>query len=385
MHDGLHTVVFSGGGTGGHLYPALALADALRELRPDIRTVFLGAERGIEARILPELGREHILVPVRGVARGVGVVRNLGVPWALLRSLLRARAWFRAQRPELVVVTGGYAGMPAGMMAGIMGIPLALQEQNALPGVTTRFLSRRASQIHVAYPEAVDRLPGAARPAVRVNGNPVRVPAPRGRERARTDLGLDPDRTTVLVTGGSQGSLALNRAVLEMVRLLDAEPPAWQLLWVTGPKHEAATREALGERSRPWLHLRGYLNDMPAAMEGADLAVSRAGAMTTSELLAWGLPAILVPLPTAAEDHQAVNARALEAAGCAVHLPQSAADGARLLAELRRLLGDAEGLGAMSRRARERGQPEAAARIAEALSLLVPGGTPPETSTRGGA
>lgn len=382
MHEGLRTVVFSGGGTGGHLYPALALADALRELRPDVRTIFLGAERGIEARILRERGLEHLLVPVRGVARGVGVVRNLGVPWALLRSLVRARGWFRAQRPELVVVTGGYAGMPAGMMAGLMGIPLALQEQNALPGMTTRFLSRRASQIHVAYPEAVERLPASARAVARVNGNPVRVPVPRGRGQARSDLGLDPDRTTVLVTGGSQGSLALNQAVLEMVRGLEEGAPDWQLLWVTGPRHESTIREALGDTPRPWLHLRGYLNDMPAGMEGADVAVSRAGAMTTSELLAWGLPAILVPLPTAAEDHQAMNARALEAAGCAVHLPQTEADGPRLLTEIRRLLGDAAGLEAMAGRARDRGQPAAAAHIAASLSALLPGGHAPDSLTR---
>ncbi|HSG50085.1 MAG TPA: glycosyltransferase, partial [Longimicrobiales bacterium] len=203
MHEHGPTVVFSGGGTGGHLYPALALADAIRAERPGLRVVFLGARRGIESRVLPERGEKHLLLPVRGMARGGGLGTNLGVPWALLRSLGRTVGWFRDLDPELVVVTGGYAGAPAGIVAALMGIPLALQEQNAVPGLTTRLLARRANEIHVAYPEVAARLPRRARARVRVSGNPVRPPVPRGRAAARTALGLDPDRATVLVVGGS--------------------------------------------------------------------------------------------------------------------------------------------------------------------------------------
>lgn len=363
-------MVLSGGGTGGHLYPALALADALRRERPGLRAVFLGASRGIESRVLPERGEEHLLLPVRGMARGGSLRANAGVPWALLRSLLRTLGWFRELRPELVVVTGGYAGAPAGMVAATLGIPLALQEQNAVPGLTTRLLARRAAEVHVAYPEVAGLLPASARSRVRLSGNPVRPPEPRGREAARAALGLDPSRPTVLVVGGSQGSVALNRAVGEMVASL-GEDPGFQLLWGTGPRHEAGIRADQPGDIPGWLHVVGYIHDIPAALEAADLAVSRAGAMATSEFLAWGLPAVLVPLPTAAADHQSRNARALAEAGCAVHLPEAELSGAALLSRIRDLLSDEALRSQMRRRALERGRPHAARDIARSLLALV--------------
>ena len=373
MHDGAPTVVFSGGGTGGHLFPALALAGAFRRECPGVRVHFLGATRGIEARVLPERGESHLLVPVRGVARGVALRRNLGVPWALARSLVRTVAWFHRIRPELVVVTGGYAGAPAGMAAALMGIPLALQEQNAVPGITTRILATWAREIHVAYPEAVKRLPARARCRAIASGNPVRAPKARGVEAARRALGLDPHRPTVLVVGGSQGSAALNRAVEEMVRSLDTDP-GFQLLWSTGPAHLDKIVDGWGGVPPAWVHATGFIHDMPAALEAADLAVSRAGAMATSEFLAWGLPAVLVPLPTAAANHQALNAAALEASGCAAHVPESSLSGSVLLDQVRWVLGNSGRRAEMGRRALERGRPEAAGQIARSLLALIPGG-----------
>jgi UDP-N-acetylglucosamine--N-acetylmuramyl-(pentapeptide) pyrophosphoryl-undecaprenol N-acetylglucosamine transferase len=368
-------LVFSGGGTGGHLFPALALAEAVRRECPGVRVHFLGAARGIEARVLPERGESHLLVPVRGVARGVALRRNLGVPWALARSLVRTLAWFHRVRPELVVVTGGYAGAPAGMVAALMGIPLALQEQNAVPGITTRILAPWAREIHVAYPEAVGRLPARARSRAISSGNPVRTPEARGVDRARRSLGLDARRPTVLVVGGSQGSAALNRAVGEMVRSLDGDP-GFQLLWSTGPGHLEAIVEGFGSALPVWVHPTGFIHDMPAALEAADLAVSRAGAMATSEFLAWGLPAVLVPLPTAAEDHQARNASALEAAGCALHVTESSLSGSVLLDQIHAVLGSPERRAAMGRRALERGRPAAAGDIARSLLARIPGACP---------
>ncbi len=369
MHDRLATAVFSGGGTGGHLYPALALADALRRERPDVRVVFLGARRGLEARVLPERGEEHRLLPIRGVARGGGIRTNFGVPWALLRSVAGTIAWFRDLHPELVVVTGGYAGAPAGMAAVLMGIPLALQEQNAYPGVTTRLLSRWARQVHLAYPEALQRLPAGARARARITGNPVRPPGPQGRGGARSDLGLDPEVPTVLVVGGSQGSVALNRAVVDMVRALPSDP-GFQLLWSTGPSHEAMVAKEVGTEV-PWVHITGYVTDMPVALEAADVAVSRAGAMATSEFLAWGLPAVLVPLPSAAADHQTQNAQALADAGCAVHLPESDLTGAVLREAVLGIMADTHRRESMSAAARNRARPNAARVIARELLALL--------------
>ena len=378
MHEpGPVVVVFSGGGTGGHLYPALALADALVRQRPDVRPFFVGATRGLEARVLPERGVAHLLLPVEGFARGSGLAGVRALP-ALGRSLLRVADLARTLRPEAVVVTGGYAGGPAGIVAGVLGIPLVLQEQNAVPGVTTRLLSRWACQIHVAFPEAVERLPGRARTRARVSGNPVRALPGLPRAQARAAFGLPEQGCVVLVSGGSQGAAGINRALVEAVRgVADGaleRPEGLILLWSTGPRHHEAVTAALAAAGSPaWVHALPYIEDVPGALAAADLAVGRAGAMTTAEFLESGLPAILVPLPTAAADHQAHNARALEAAGAAVVAPEAGLTGAALWAHVARLAEDADLRRRMAAAARGRAHPGAAAAIASAVAALLPG------------
>lgn len=374
MHE-KHVVVFSGGGTGGHLYPALALADALVERRPDVRPYFVGARRGIEARVLPEQGREHLLVPVRGVSRGEGL-SNWRVAPALARSMWQVGDLFRRLRPELVVVTGGYAGGPAGLVGVLYRVPLVLQEQNAVPGVVTRALSRLARQIHAAFPEIAERLPGGAGARVVHAGNPIRPPSAIDRNAARAEFGLDPAGTVVLVVGGSQGSAELNRLMVEAVRGVEAGTHArvaeTRLLWATGPKHHGTVTDALGGDVPEWVRLVDYIDEMPKALAAADVALSRAGAMATSEFLAWGIPMVLVPLPTAAADHQTHNARTLEEAGAAIHLPEKGLEGVEVWRAVTDLIGDPARLEAQRKAARERGRPEAAARIAADLSDLLP-------------
>jgi UDP-N-acetylglucosamine--N-acetylmuramyl-(pentapeptide) pyrophosphoryl-undecaprenol N-acetylglucosamine transferase len=383
--------VFSGGGTGGHLYPALALAGALKELRPDVRSVFVGAERGIEARVLPGRGVEHLLLPVEGFKRGA-ILANAGVLRGLAGALAAVGDLFHRLRPSLVVVTGGYAGGPSGLVAGLMGIRLILQEQNSVPGLTTRVLAHWAREIHLAFPEAISRLPRRARSRARVSGNPVRPPLPVSRAEAAAAFGLDPDRPVVLVVGGSQGARALNEAVLEGVLAIMAGkapiPGNLQLLWVTGPDHLTATREAIqgaapDGRVPDWAQLHGYLEDMPLALALADLAVSRAGAMATSEFLARGIPALLVPFPYAAADHQSRNAQALAEAGAAEHLPESELDARDFWSRIRRLVEDRRALEAMARAARSRGRPEAAVEIAAALAAQLPAPVPLRSSEAG--
>lgn len=374
--EGPMVTVFSGGGTGGHLYPALALAGALCERRPDVRPFFVGAARGLEARVLPERGVEHLLLPVEGFRRDA-LLANLRVVRLLLRALAQLAAAFRRLHPRLVVVTGGYAGGPAGLMAVLTGTRLVLQEQNSVPGVTTRVLSLFAREVHLAFPEARGGLPRWSRGKAKVTGNPVRPPEARDREAAARFLGLDPARPVVLVVGGSQGSHALNEAVLEAVEKVREgrlpRPGSFQLLWATGPGHLDRIRDALAPKGVPdWVRLAGYLNEMPLALSVADLAVSRAGAMATSEFLAWGVPAVLVPLPTAAADHQTRNALALEEAGAAVHLPEAELDGEVLWGPVASLMGDAHTRDAMVRAARSRARPQAAREIAGALDALLP-------------
>ena len=377
MHEG-PVAVFAGGGTGGHLYPALALADELVRRRPDVRPFFVGARRGIEARVLPERGVDHRLLPIRGVQRGE-LLSNLGVPFALVRSLAGAVGLFRRLDPELVVVTGGYAGAPAGLAAVIRGTPLVLQEQNAWPGVTTRFLSRWAAQVHLAFPEATAHLPASGQGSAIVSGCPVRrLPDARpDRDDVCRRLGLDPGGRVLLIVGGSQGSTALNEMVLETIRGVEcgAQPllDGWQLLWATGPRHHDAIVGALGELGDPsWVRAIAYIEDMPSALSIANLAVSRAGAMTTAELLAWGVPALLVPLPTAAANHQALNAQALEDAGAALHLPQFELTPEKLWSAVAELARDSDLLETMARAARARSSPEATAEIVSDIVRLLP-------------
>ncbi len=370
--------VFSGGGTGGHLYPALALADALAARRPDLRPYFVGAERGIEARVLPAQGREHLLLPVEGLRRGGGLSalrENVAVGVRLLHSLSRLATTFHSLRPRLVVVTGGYAGGPAGLMASLMGLRLVLQEQNSVPGLTTRALSVFAREVHLAFPEAADRLPRPARGKVRITGNPVRPPSTVPREVAARTFGLDPARPVVLIVGGSQGSLALNSVVLEAVAeaVGRGAAPRMQLLWSTGPTHLSSVRSGLEALGAPhWVSPLGYIERMAEALSLANLAISRAGAMATSEFLARGLPAILVPLPTAAADHQRANAAALAEAGAAVLLEEELLDGPRLWTVLDELLAEQGRLASMAAAARQRGRPDAASEIAASLEALLP-------------
>lgn len=366
-------VVVSGGGTGGHLYPALAIADALRELRPDVRVVFVGAERGIEARILPARGEEHLLVPVHGIDRA----RPLG-SWraatGLVVGLVRVARLFRKLRPEVVVVTGGYAAAPAGIVAGLSGTPLVLQEQNSLPGAVTKLLTRWASRAHVAFPEAVERLP-LVPPALAVTGNPVRARSELDRDAARAVFDVPGDAFLVLVVGGSQGSVALNAVMIDLAEALGAGavtlPRQVRFLWATGPRHYGDVAPRLEAAAAPAVHAVDYLGEMPAALAAADLAVSRAGAMATAELLNQGLPAVLVPLPTAAEDHQMHNARALADAGAAVVVPQSELTAAGLAELLTELVTDPARLDSMRRAALARARPDARVQIAADVASLL--------------
>jgi len=373
------TVILSGGGTGGHLYPALALADALTARRPDLEPFFVGSERGLEARVLPARGVRHHLLRVEGFQRGgAGVARlaaNVRVAGRLVGALAELARHFSSLRPALVVVTGGYAGGPAGILAMLLGIPLVIQEQNSVPGLTTRLLSLRARQIHLAFPEARDRLPRVARSRARITGNPVRPPEAVDPAAARASFGLDPERPVVLVVGGSQGSRALNRGVMEMVTaVMPGELPGGaQLLWATGPSHLEEIRGALAAAGDPaWVRAVGYIDTMPLALGLAEVAVSRAGAMGTSEFLAWGIPSILVPLPTAAADHQAANARALAEAGAAILVAEDQLTGTGLAETLRGLLRDPQALAGMAAAARRRGRPSAAVDIADQAAGLLP-------------
>ena len=369
-------VLFAGGGTGGHLYPALALGDAIRRMDPRAEVFFAGAQRGVEARVLPERGVPHVLLPFEPIRRA-----KPWQNWRLFPSLFRSFSGlgrvFREFQPNLVVGTGGYASGPAVAYGMMRGLPTAVQEQNSYPGLVTRLVAGRVRQLHLAFPEARQHLKPGARTEVFEFGNPITPPgvAPE-RTEARSRFGLG-DGTVGLVVGGSQGARPVNEALLAAVRgvvdgRLPAPPTGFELLWSTGTGQYEAVAARLAEMGAPaWVKAMPYINDMPAALASADFAVSRAGAMALAELCAWGLAMVLVPLPSAAANHQHHNAVALEQAGAAVLVPETELGTGRLWNEILDLASSAERRAGLAAKARERGRPDAADRIAEQLVRLA--------------
>ena len=364
----MKTVFFAGGGTGGHLMPALALADAMVRLDPSVRPFFVGSLRGIEANVLPQRPWPHALLPLEPIRRRQWW-KNVTLPFSLLRSLRQVDVLVAEHRPALVVGTGGYAAGPVVWGAGRRGVPAILQEQNAFPGITTRRLAGQVRQIHLGFPEARRYLRPGAKTEVFDSGNPIQTPPTQRPDRraAREKWGFPADRPVVLVVGGSQGALPIN-ALVDAALAQGIWPAGTGLLWQSG----SGTYERFVARSdRGRVVVQPFIDPIADAYAAADLVVGRAGAMTIAELCAWGLPAILIPLPTSAAGHQLWNARALHDAGAAVLLEQASASASALTDRIRALLGDPAGLAGISQAALRRAHPDAADFIAaKALGIL---------------
>ena len=363
------TVLFAGGGTGGHLMPALAIADAMVAEDPSIQPFFVGAFRGVEAQVLPRRAWRYELLPFEPIYRNQWW-KNLMLPISVARVMSGVLRILREQKPILAVGTGGYAAGAPLWWAARRGIPIVLQEQNAFPGLTTRRLASKAAQIHLGFPEAESFLtPG---PGTRVfdSGNPI-VPPSEVRSSAtiaaaKKALGFEDRMPLVLVTGGSQGALGINR----VVALAISErrwPQGTQLLWQTGASSYDEFRSLAGAG----VHITPFIDPMASAWAAADLVVARGGASTSADIAAWGLPSIVVPLPTAAANHQLKNAQALAEAGAAVLLEQRNLTAQSLVTTVGNLLGDPAELADLAAGARRRGRPFAAREIArEALRLV---------------
>jgi len=361
-------VVFAGGGTGGHVYPGVTVARALVERDPATKVVFIGTRKGLEADVVPREGFPLCTIDVAGFRRRLSPDTVLTALRAC-KGFVQSVAILRREKPDVVVGTGGYVSGPVVLAAWVLGIPTVIHEQNALPGVTTRALSRIASATAVTYPESARYL--ARKSRVVVTGNPVRksiLKAERG-AGARA-FGLDPMRPTLLVFGGSQGARAINQAMVDALPDLLARHPELQVIHQTGRRDHAWVVAELAARGidvarRSRLVVEPYLYEMDMAMACADLVVSRAGAISIAEITARGIPAVLVPYPGAAEGHQEKNARALEAAGAAVVILQSELAGDVLRETVERLIHDRDQLARMARSSRGLGRPDAADSLAD--------------------
>ena len=330
-------VLMAGGGTGGHVYPALAIAEAVLRLDADAQIRFVGGRRGIEGRIVPAHGFRLHRYPAAGM-RGLGIAgavnfaANFAVAAALSLALLLR--W----RPDVVVATGGYASAAPSFVASLLGIPLWLQEQNSAPGSTNRVLARFAERAYVAFAPARAAL--AAAKQIVESPNPVRHALREAADAPASDtdherFGLRPGVPTLLVFGGSGGASTLNRAVAEAWPRLRDET-AWQVLLQTGERDLESTLAVVNRAQDDTLRARvlSYIDDMAAAYRVADLVVCRAGALTLAELAVVGRPAILVPFPHATDDHQRRNAQVLVERGAARCVDDADFDGERLLTEV---------------------------------------------------
>jgi UDP-N-acetylglucosamine--N-acetylmuramyl-(pentapeptide) pyrophosphoryl-undecaprenol N-acetylglucosamine transferase len=360
-------VIFAGGGTGGHLYPGLAIARALIKANPRLEPFFIGAQRGIERDVLPQVGFPFELLDLHPLYRSR--------PWENWKTARGAiSAWRRiagevdSEPPACVVGTGGYASGLTLAYALAHHIPFVLQEQNTHPGITAKFFSRFADQVHLGFPEARRHLLASKKTEVFDSGNPIEPPPADAFQKgpARSKWGFASiGGAVLLVYGGSQGSQAINEVVAAWIE--SGLPANLFVIWATGKANYEKLARYQGDRVK----VRAYIAPISEAYRAADFALSRAGAMATAELCAWGIPAIVVPLPTAAADHQTANAKALAHAGAAEMIRQSDLNPRTLSQAVDTMLTNPGKLSTMKAKALERARPTAAADIAGHILRLV--------------
>ena len=321
-------VIISGGGTGGHIFPAVSIANAIKEQYPDAEILFVGAEGRMEMQRVPAAGYDIIGLPVAGFDRK-HLLRNIGVLAKLLRSQIKARKIVKSFKPDVAVGVGGYASGPTLKVAGMMGIPTLIQEQNSYAGVTNKLLAKQAAKICVAY-EGMERF--FDKDKIILTGNPVRqglLNHTISREEAIRSFHLDPDKKTILIGGGSLGARTINNCVMQGLEKI--KDSGVQFIWQTGKIYIDEARATVAQAGElPMLYTTDFISDMATAYSAADLVISRAGAGSISEFCLLAKPVILVPSPNVAEDHQTKNALALVNKDAALYVKDAEA-GEKLL------------------------------------------------------
>ena len=315
-------VIISGGGTGGHIFPAVSIANAIKALRPDAKILFVGALGRMEMQRVPAAGYEIKGLPICGFDRK-NLLKNFKVLYKIWKSQRMAKQIIKDFQPQVAVGVGGYASGPTLNKAAAMGIPCLIQEQNSYAGVTNKLLAKKAEKICVAY-EGMERFFPAEK--IILTGNPVRqalLDTTISREDAIKSFGLDPTKKTILLVGGSLGARTINESVLQHLDLVRSSDV--QFIWQTGKYYSAAIVEQLKGQDIPNLKVTDFISDMGAAYKAADLVISRAGASSISEFCLIGKPVILVPSPNVAEDHQTKNALALSTRSAAIYVKDAEA------------------------------------------------------------
>ncbi|MEW6064390.1 MAG: undecaprenyldiphospho-muramoylpentapeptide beta-N-acetylglucosaminyltransferase [Bacillota bacterium] len=366
--------ILTGGGTGGHIYPALAIARGLQNRFPDTEILYVGTNRGLEADIVPKANFPFQAITVSGLERKLSLA-NLKVLWQAWQGCREAARIMKTFKPDVVIGTGGYVCGPVVMAAARRGIPTLIHEQNALPGITNRLLSRFVDQVAVTFEDSVKYFSGKAK--VVVTGLPVRPEIMQtDRTKALTSLNLHGEKLTLLVFGGSLGARRINQAMVEVVKRYGNDPKV-QVLHATG---QLGYQEFLNELANNGIVLDKYVNiivkpylyNMHEALAAADLVISRAGAATLAELTVSGLPSVLIPYPYASENHQEHNARALADRGAAVLIKDADLTGGKLVETVENIINDTNRLENMSRASQKMGRPGALHDIIKCVEKILP-------------
>ena len=365
-------IIVSGGGTGGHIYPAVTLIRTLQKKIPDLEVLYVGTSAGLEADIIPKEGIAFTTVELQGFKRSLSPVNILRAGKAL-KGVCKAMSLVKSFKPDVVVGTGGYVCGPVLMAAGLLGIPALIQEQNVIPGITNKILSKVVSKIATGSEEANKYFPASK---VVFTGNPIRSEVMEtSAEGGYEAFQLSPEKKTILVSGGSRGARTINRAMVDVVKHY-ANQPGIQIRHATGKNEYEEIIERIKEAGLDLsqaenIKVKPYLYNMPQAMSIADLAVFRAGATGLAELTAKGIPAILIPYPYAAENHQEFNARAVEKAGAARVILTKDVTSELLINTIDELLAQPDTLKNMAKASKSLGRPEAADTIADMIIALT--------------
>lgn len=360
-------IIISGGGTGGHIFPAVSIANAIKAKCPDAKILFVGAEGRMEMTRVPEAGYEIKGLPVRGLIRPLWSPRNIGVMIDFLKSRHMVKNIICSFKPQVAVGVGGYASAPTLNAAAAMGIPCLIQEQNSYAGVTNRSLAQKAEKICVAY-DGMERFFPADR--IIKTGNPVRqalLANSMTKNEAREAMGLDKSLPTILVIGGSLGARTINNAISAGIQRF--EKAGIQVIWQTGKYYAEECEKKAKEAGAKLVKPQAFISDMATAYRAADIVISRAGASSISELCLLGKASILVPSPNVAEDHQTKNARALSDKNAAVFVPDNQAE-RTLVEEAVALVSDAEAISSLEHEVQKLALPDSADIIADEVMKL---------------
>lgn len=359
-------ILFTCGGTAGHINPALGVAGRIRELMPDTEFLFVGADGHMETELVPREGFSLKTVEISGFVRSFkpsATVENVKTVWRVCRSTAESKKILREFRPDVAVGTGGYVCYPVLRAAASMGIPTAVHESNAVPGLTTKQLEGKIDRIMVGFEESREfyRVPEK----IEITGTPVRPQfLTADRTADRRELGMDPEEPVVLAAFGSLGAGQMNTVMEEMLACMGEHPP-FRLIYATGKRYYEDVRKRLAAKgiSSPRIDVREYIYDMPRVMSAADIILCRSGASTMGELTCLGKPAILVPSPNVVNHHQEKNAAVLGNAGAARVMTEGSFDGAGLYEAVTEMLSDKPGLEAMYRASKKLGYADATDRI----------------------